>query len=311
VHRKFLRFFIGLSVIASAALSCRETAGAAEDGKIIATFAFDGSTAQDFTAFVFVNTELAGAVPGTVELPGDEKPVAIEIGIPRLGPNPLYSLALGRAELENGSAEVVVSHYKFIKGHAVHLVGFLAKDAALMPNTKRKIAIQKTADHAYKLVLPAAPYSNVNDYLVTAPTPETTFHTVMPMDNKSAEYGVDHLSYDGSTGKLITSAYHGDETWSGSYESKAYFGVTGIGGLIPGLPLPSENWTIISDPTGAMIITEDGMQGATTRKIPVPLTPHPYLVLQKSGYADCVYERCQKQDTPQGTVLTCNLIKVK
>ena len=304
MRRNLLRFPIGLMLAVGVAMTCGETTRSLAEEKITASFAFDEPMQGRLTAFVVVNGVLSGAVPGTVELPSGERSVAIEIGIPRLGPTPLFSLALGPQELARGSTDLIVSHYQLMKPTGDHQFSDLSKNTALKPNTKSAIGIQKEGSNAYKLVLPAATYRVATSLLATAHKPETSTLMVKAWKDDSGEYGVNHLGYDGSTGQTVTLAYHGKDTWSGSYDANVSFQGWGPN-------IPREDWMIVSDPTGANIITEDGLQGSTSRKISVPLSARPYIVLQKVGYADCSYERCKREDTAQGTVLTCSLAKLQ
>lgn len=276
---------------------------AAERHGVIARFEFSENVDKGLTAFIFVNGALEGAVPGTVMLPDQSKPTAVEIGIPRLGPNPVYSLALGPEQFANKSADLIVSHYEFKAASDESPTRDLSKDLSLQPNTKDKIAIQQTADGVFKFVLPVDAYRSVTAFVPKRAKPEGAFAMVKAVENNSEENGIDHMTYDTKTGKVVAMFDRGNATtWSGSYARDAYWG--------QGLPITHEDWTIVSNPDGALIITETGEQGSTTRKIAMPITGNPYLVLQKSGYADCSYQQCQKTQTSDGAMLTCTLAKL-
>jgi hypothetical protein len=90
-------------------------------------------------------------------------------------------------------------------------------------------------------------------------------------------------------------------SWSGAYSA----------GLINGLSIPKESWTIISNPAGAKIYTDEGEKGITITTISVARAGNMFVVLQKDGYLDCSHKdaACKLETTPGGKVLTCNLKK--
>ena len=157
---------------------------------------------------------LAGAVPGTVLVPIKDQPVAVEIGIPKIGPTPLYSLALGPKELETKSVELVVSHYSMGKVHFKNM----PFDLTLQPNTRRKISIRRGKSDEYKVIFPATPYNMITSFLSSVGTTNTKSGMVPIATNKSNALGINHLSYSKDEKQIVPMVAH-NMSWSGSLAS--------------------------------------------------------------------------------------------
>jgi len=82
-----------------------------------------------------------------------------------------------------------------------------------------------------------------------------------------------------------------------------------MAGVLQGYDLPTEQWTIISKPTGAIIYTEVGAQGSTTSTVSIAKTSSSFVVLKKDGFRQCLSKECQRQNTSQGVTLICELKK--
>jgi hypothetical protein len=267
------------------------------------TVRFDEPIAERPTALVFVGGELAGVAPGTIvgsrTFPLDAE---IEIGIAQLSPNPLYSFALGPKSFADRRVEVVMSTFGFGFSNTDRLWSGLLQS----PNIKKLIALEETKPGSYSVVLPAQPYQDVAKYYATkvdGTLKQSRFGTVSKENNQSGALGFVHLGYNKAEGRTVPVDGKTDGVWSGSYAKKA--------GLFDGLDLPTERWTVISNPPDATIYTAEGPQGSTTTTISIAKTGSTYVILKKDGYQPCLHKDCQRTDTKGGTVLTCNLKKLR
>ncbi len=310
MREKCFCLLIGLAAMTGVQYLWCENTPATETRNIIATFAFDGKTESRPPAFIFVNKKLAGAMPGTVALPDEGKPVAIEIGIPRLGPNPVYSLAVGPKDLAQKSAEIVISHYSVIEVYSE--TGRVSPKLTLDPNTKQNVAIEEDSGGIYKFVIPAKPYHDATAALSQQAAMKAQYGRVKSANDKSDENAIWHYSYSLSKAKVVPLIMRRDETWSDAPAVDVFYWLNFGSGQIGygGLPVPHEEWTVISNPPGATIMTERGAQGPTTSTVEMPVTGNPYLVLQKENYVDCSYDHCLSRKTAKGKIVTCNLTKL-
>jgi hypothetical protein len=111
------------------------------------------------------------------------------------------------------------------------------------------------------------------------PKNRSWFGTVTKMQNARVAAGIDHLSFDKTDNRQVLLANKQDQTWSGSYATYS--------GVLNGYDLPTEEWTIISRPTGAMIYTEAGAQGSTTTTISLAKTQR--LRCTEEGWLSAMY----------------------
>jgi len=119
--------------------------------------------------------------------------------------------------------------------------------------------------------------------------------------NASVATGVDHLSFDRTDNHSVLLASKSDPTWSGAYATWS--------GVLNGYDLPTEQWTIISKPSGAMIYTEGGAQGSTTSTIRIAKTGSAFVVLKKDGFQQCTAKDCDRQSSGGNVTLICQLKK--
>lgn len=236
----------------------------------------------------------------------DKVGVAVEIGIKQLRPSPLYSFVLGKKEFDEQAVEVVLTSLIF--------GNFGAKDdkgsVFLTPNTKQSIPLKKIGPDVYSLVLPAYPYSRIAKYWEKSAGQSKSGSELGKLSTTTysdMNSGADHRTYSQSKSKTVYLKYGSDAEWSGA-RNEGHFASYGIGG---GLGLDRENWTIISSPPGATIYTDEGPKGLTTSTISIAKTGSMFVVLQKDGFQQCVQKDCKATQTTDGTVLTCELKKMR
>jgi hypothetical protein len=135
------------------------------------------------------------------------------------------------------------------------------------------------------------------------PKDRNWFGTVPKSQDASTKSGLDHVSFDKSKDHTVSLAYKVDQAWSGALAT--------LSGVLNGYDLPTEQWTIVSKPTGASIYTEAGPQGSTTSTISVARTSSGFVVLKKDGYQQCMSTNCDRQNTAQGVTLICQLKKTR
>lgn len=259
------------------------------------TIRLDAPISQRPTPFIYVKGELAGVAPGTINLPNERDGVVIEIGIPRLGPNPIYSFVIGSAQIEKARTEVIISNFS--------LMQFLGKNAqkyvALAPNSKQEVVIRREGQNSISVVLPAGPYQIAAGLWTKPASPdpnEKRFTTLAADVNDSAKFGLKHFRYRTAEEKAVGVS----TSWSGSIQNA---------GLFDRNDLPKKQWTIISNPGGANIFTDEGPQGTTTTTIQISTTSGLFVVLKKDGYAECPHTQCRREDTQGSVMLTCDLKK--
>ena len=250
--------------------------------------------------FVFVKGQLAGVAPGTVAIPEKAENVAVEIGIAQLSPAPLFSFAVGPKNFAEGAVEVTMSAFELnasAKGDGVW------SGVALNPNRRTTLKLEK-GDDGYTLKLPSQDFQTLARYWASRDLPrdQSWFGTVPKSQDASTKLGIDHVSFDKTKDHTVSLAYKADQAWSGSLAT--------LSGVLNGYDLPSEEWTIVSNPPGASIHTDAGPQGSTTSTIRVAKTSSGFVVLTKEGYQQCVSTSYDRQTTSQGVTLICKLTKV-
>jgi hypothetical protein len=263
------------------------------------TIGFDEPIPERPTPFVFVQGELAGVVPGSIAIPNRPDKVTVEIGIAQLSPTPIYSFAVSPKTFAESTVEVTMSAFEFgvAKGEGVW------SGLALEPNTRKSVKLEKMQPEGYSISLPAQPFQGLAKYFASRtselPKGRTWFGTVTKAQNASVATGVDHFSFDKTDNRPVLLANKSDQTWSGAQ--------TTWSGVLNGYDLPTEQWTIISKPTGAMIYTEAGAQGTTTTTISIAKTGSAFVVLKKDGYRQCIAKDCDRQASGGSVTLTCQL----
>jgi hypothetical protein len=267
-------------------------------GDLELTVSFDEQIPEHPAPLVFVKGELAGIAPGTVMVPKGLE--AIEIGIAQLSPSPLYSFTLGPKETAEHVTEVVMSTFEFgaSKDH-----GFWS-GLLLNPNIRKSIKLEETKPGSYSMVLPAQPFQSISKYWAARSaelSQRDWFGTVSSANNNSDKSGYSHFGYGKHEGQIVAQNDMSGGAWSGA--------IAKMSGLFEGYDLPTENWTIISNPSGATIYTDGGHQGSTTSTIRIAKTGSMFIVLKKDGYQQCLLKDCQKSDTKGGVMLTCDLKK--
>lgn len=267
------------------------------------TIGFDGAVPEGPTPFVFIKGELAGAVPGTMAIPETRDDVAVEVGIAQLSPAPLYSFAVGPKSLAEGSVEVTMSEFNRDApgGDGVW------RGLGLGPNTRSVIKVEPKEPGSYSILLPAKIFRTVAEFWASRtsdfPKDRNWFGTIGKSRDASTASGLDHLSFDKRRNQSVLLASKGDQAWSGAYAT--------FSGVLNGYDLPTQQWTIVSNPAGASIYTEAGAQGSTTSTISIAQTSSWFVVLKKDGYLQCASKDCQRQNSPQGVTLICNLKKAR
>jgi hypothetical protein len=195
------------------------------------------------------------------------KDAPLHRAIERVGAVPLYTFAIGPKSFAEGTVEVTMSAFEFgaSRGEGVW------SGLTLSPNIRRLIKLERTLPDSYSISLPAQVFQGLAKYwasrLNELPKDRNWFGTVAQSQNASTKAGLDHLSFDKSKNHSVLLAYKPDQTWSGAYTTMA-----GMSGVLRGYDLPTEQWTIISKPTGATIYTDGGPQGSTTSTISIAKT---------------------------------------
>jgi hypothetical protein len=265
------------------------------------TIGFDEPIPERPAPFIYVKGRLAGIAPGTVSIPTGPDSFPIEIGIAQLSPNPLYSFVLGPTNIGERTALVVMSSFEVgaPKGKDVWSGLFLN------PNTRQAVKLEQTKPGSYSIVLPAGPFQQISKYWTIKSaelSKDDWFGTVSQANDNSSKSVYSHVGYNKGGGQILLLNESPGVAWSGAH-AKA--------GLLQGLDLDSEQWTVVSNPSGAAIHTDTGPQGFTTSTIRIVKTGGMYIVLKKDGYRQCPLEDCQKRDTRGGVMLTCNLKKLR
>ena len=111
--------------------------------------------------FVFLDGELAGSVPGSIELPIASPSAAIDIGLTQLPQAPLYSFTFGKAEVSDMKVSVISSTITADSADQHTLV------IAIGRNLSSTVAITRLTDNEYNVTLPKSPYVEI-EHLIGA-----------------------------------------------------------------------------------------------------------------------------------------------
>jgi hypothetical protein len=257
---------------------------------------FESKTVDGPSRFVFIKGALAGVAPGIVTLPSNDS-VPVEIGIEQLKFGPLYSFEFGPNELKEQQIDLISTSVS--AGAATH--DEKSKLFVLNPNTKLSITLTKKTNNSYSVILPDVSYREIDKYINLKKSDADNYGDFVELPLKTADnYSTKfpHLSYDKAEQKTVF--LEGSAKWSGAY----------VGFFDPFHP-ETEKWTIVSNPNGATIFTSSGQKGITTSIVDMPKSVSSFVVLQMTGYRQCVEQDCEKSETMSRSVtLKCDLKKL-
>lgn len=258
---------------------------------VIIHFYMDTKVDEERALFIFVNGKIAGAMPGTISVPLDDKGAAIEIGFPYLRHAPIYSMSLSKKSIHRGVLDVVISNFLFFRASEQNPNSKLT----LQANKPLEIAIPHPSEGVYFIKLPNEPYEKLLPFFRWGKPAK--FH----YDDLSTSQGVDHIAYNVATGRpdfLSRMRSH----WSGATTDTEFFN--------PGIGVPFKRWNIQSTPPEATVKSDMGLQGVTQLELDLKMSHGFFLVLQKSGYLDCPSSQCTKVETDSTVNLQCRLKKI-
>jgi hypothetical protein len=249
-------------------------------------------------AFVFVKGQLSGVVPGVVFLSADES-APIEIGLAQFKFSPLYSFEFGPDAIKRSAINLITTNYKLDEDKKI---------VFLDPNTTKTLTLNKISDNSYSIVLPA-PENSIPDAFKEFWTKGDNHFKYIDANipvKSSDDYtkGSLHLSYNASVEANKTVLLQNPADWSGAH----YASFSGV--LFDPFRTDSEKWTITSKPEGATIFTADGDRGKTNSTISIAKSLSSYIILQMTGYLQCVQSDCNRSEPSPGSILLqCDLKK--
>lgn len=252
------------------------------------TFKFDIPAVAEGGLFplIYVKGELAGIVPGTVEIPSDAEGAAVEIGVSALV-QPLYSLVLGPAEFSELSADLVIANVELEL--EIQPDKTVEDTLKFQPNLKRKINIDRQPDEHYELTLPIEPYLKITGLLQRHKRDE--IGQLATFDETAG--GASHVVFNAATNTTTQLAQ--GVSWSGAQVAfgKAIF--------------PEQNWIINSDPPGADVFTDTDWAGRTRVEKRFDISSHFFVLLKMEGYVDCPDRKCKRNQIGDNVELNCKL----
>jgi hypothetical protein len=257
---------------------------------------------------IYVGGHVAGAVPGTVEVPLLESGVAVEIGLPQLRQLPLYSMIVDVDSLKRRSIKLTASSFK------VRIIDHDDKtpwnDFGTTANDVAELPIEIDDQGHLRVTLPVTPFVTVTDFIHDRELVpfSTNWYSNIPVQNYDSSLKSDsHVVATKESPIMISNLNRPDEFWSGGYSDKQ---VT----LSFGFPGASQRWIIRSEPTGATVRTEVRKYGDTLLDATLQLVQSSYIILHKDGYFDGVYlletgsnDQCVQTVAGGVAQLTCKL----
>jgi hypothetical protein len=249
-------------------------------------------------AFVFVKGRLSGVVPGVVFLSADES-APIEIGLAQFKFSPLYSFEFGPDAIKRGTITLITTNYKLDEDKKI---------VFLNPNTTKTLTLNKISDNSYSIILPASENNISNTFKEFWTKGDNHFKNAdADIPVKSSDNYTNnslHLSYNANVEANKTVLLQNPADWSGAH----YASFPGV--LFDPFRTDSQKWTITSNPEGATIFTADGDRGKTNSTISITKSLSSYIILQMTGYLQCVQTDCNRSELSPGSILLkCDLKK--
>lgn len=261
----------------------------AQESTIPVSISITDKIDSELTPFVYVDGVLAGAIDGIIRVPIATEST-IEIGLPQAR-QPLYSLALGPKQFDNGTADVAMTAYSYGNGNA----DALWAGVNLEPNKVEDVQLEPVSTGGFEIRLPRSPYDSYQEIIRKLGVDQSSknwLEAIPKANDESRRDGISHL----------TAAVNETESWSGAYTAS-------VRTSWPPPGYSERDWKITSEPTGARIRTQVGDKGLTNSTVPLPDLSETFVVLQLAGYVDCPHdgEQCTKIDRGTLIELQCTL----
>ena len=287
---------LAFSLAALSAIYCRCIA--AETSEITLDIAISETPTAHVFPFVYVKGVLAGAAPGVVSVPLTDEGAAIEIGVKEVRDAPIYSFAVGRAQLKAGYTVVTLTNFQFGPSEGDNAWS----SVFLRPNAQIDATMTVEGENAYRVTLPSEPLRSIETFLASRniqPYSKNWFSQIPEANDSSADNGTDHIVFNAvlKGTSLLSTTQH--PTWSGSYVSLGDLG--GIGRTV--------HKRFISDPDGASIMSDRGPRGTTEAELDVRDTET--IVLQKDHFVDCPAAQCTETPAGDGFEVHCKTEKAE
>ena len=304
-----LSIVLGSLLLDSSALavevSCRPDSQQAKflvgdkDGVAVLTMKFDQPVKEGPTPFVYVQGKFAGAVPGSIIIPVQDSGVVIEIGLPLLREQPLYSFVVSVTNLKQHFTKLVLSSFEFSRPTGDNVWSAVK----LMPNEIIDADITEETPGIYTIDLPVRPYQLIAYFWQRRkidPYNKGWASSILRENNVSFSKGTDHMTFNPTTKTVDTlNNVHAGKPirWAGAFHFRS-----------PGRFLDRRDWMVSSEPSGAEVARLSGAAGRTMVKVPgVTRDEEEYIIVKMDGYLSCKASQCKKTETNQSVSLFCKL----